>query len=102
MNNKLETAALPIALLLLAVLVCPQAVLAQTGSGVQTTSGVPSPIPLNFANTTEANNNQTATQQPPAEEITPQNQLPLMIAIIVAAFIVYIAVIAVLASKKIR
>jgi hypothetical protein len=102
MKTKLETAALSALLLLLAVLVCPQTVLAQTGSDVQTHSGFPSYLPLSIANTTGANNNQTATTEPVAEEIAQQNQMPLMIVIIVASFAVYIAVIAVLSSRKIR
>ena len=102
MTPKLESVALSALLLLLAVLVCPQTVLAQTGSGFQPNSGFPSTLQLNLANITETNNTGTATTQPIAEEITQQNQMPLMIVIIVAAFAVYIAVIAVLSSKKIR
>jgi hypothetical protein len=102
MKTKLEAAVLPISLLLLAVLVCPQTVGAQTDLGVQTTSGFHPYLPLSIVNTTEANNTATSPAQPPAKNITPQNQLPLMIVIIVAAFAAYIAVIAVLASKKIR
>ena len=102
MNRKLEAVVLPISLLLLAVLVCPQTVGAQTDIGFQTTSGFHPYLPLGTANTTETNNTATSTAQPPAENVTQQNQLPLMIVIIVAAFATYIAVIAVLASKKIR
>jgi hypothetical protein len=102
MKTKLETGVLSALLLLLAVLVCPQTVLAQTGSDVQTDSGFPPTLPLNVANTTGINSNQTATTQPPAEEITQQNQMPLMIVIIIASFAIYIAVIAVLSSRKIR
>jgi hypothetical protein len=103
MKTKLEAAVLPISLLLLAVLVCPQTVGAQTDHGFQSNSEFPSNnLPLNSANTTETDNSATTTMQPSAENITQQNQLPLMIVIIVAAFAAYIAVIAVLASKKIR
>jgi hypothetical protein len=102
MNKKLETAVLPISLLLLAVLACPQTVGAQTDLGFQANSGFHSYSPVGIANTTETNNTATSTVQPPAENVTQQNQLPLMIVIIVAAFAAYIAVIAVLASKKIR
>jgi hypothetical protein len=102
MNRKLEAAVLPISLLLLAVLVCPQTVGAQTDIGFQTNSGFHPYLPLSIANTTETNNTATSTAQPPAENVTQQNQMPLMIVIIVAAFAAYIAVIAVLASKKIR
>lgn len=99
MNTKLEAAILPISLLLLAVLVCPQTALAQTGYGVQSPSGFHSNSALSVANTAETNN---TVMQPPAGDITQQNQMPLMIVIIVAAFAAYIAVIAVLASKKLK
>lgn len=47
MNRKLEAAVLPLSLLLLAVLVCPQTVGAQADSGVQYSSGVHLYSPLN-------------------------------------------------------
>jgi uncharacterized protein (UPF0333 family) len=102
MNAKLEYGLLVIALLLLAVTVCPPTAQAQIQSDVQSPSGFHSYSPISAANTTGANNNATSTAQPPEEDIIQENQMPLMIVIIVAAFAVYIAVIAVLSSKKIR
>jgi hypothetical protein len=71
----------------------------QTGNPTPTLSAAPSPTPTSTIENIDAN--VTPTAQPAAGEIQ-QNQLPLMIVIIVAAFAVYIAVIAVLSSKKIR
>ncbi|NLF88269.1 hypothetical protein GX563_05540 [Candidatus Bathyarchaeota archaeon] len=100
MKPKLDTVILSALLLLLAVLICLLPLGAQAGSGVQQSSGFTIGPQLSGSNTTEANLTLAPSLQPPIENFTSQNTI--MLVIVVGVFVAYAAVIAVLASRKIK
>jgi hypothetical protein len=100
MKPKLDTAILSALLLLLVVLICPQPLSAQAESGVQQYSGFTIGPQLSGSNTTETDVTAAPTLQPSQDNLTSQNMI--MITIVVGAFVAYAAVVAVLASRKLK
>jgi hypothetical protein len=102
MKPKLDTAILSALLLLLVVLICPQPLSAQAESGVQQSpeSTLDPQFGGGASNTTETDVTAAPTLQPTEENLTSQSTL--IIIIVVGSFAAYAAVIAVLASRKIK
>jgi hypothetical protein len=101
MKPKLDTVTLSALLLLLVVQLCPQPLSAQAESGVQQSPEITlDPQFGATSNTTETDVAASPTIKPLQDNLTSQNMIVLII--VVGAFIAYGAVIAVLASRKIK